>query len=194
MKDIFVLQKAIQSELFADLQQEILSDGFPWFYTGTTLGQQTESSEKFNFSFFHNAYYYDDGYSSVGKKLEYAILDALQFMKIPVKKMLRIRLGLINITENTIIHTPHIDFPYEHNTGLLYLNDSDGDTLLYQERYDTNIDKKQYDLKVRSKQNEIITNITPEENKLVLFDGLIYHSSSSPTLTDRRVVVNFNYI
>lgn len=194
MKDIIVLQNAIQSKMFEDLQQEILYDGFPWFYTGTTLGQKTDSNEKFNFSFFHNAYYHDDGYSSVGQKLEFAILDALTYMQIPIKKMLRIRLGLITVTENTKVHTPHVDFPYEHNTGLLYLNNSDGDTLLYQERYDTNINKTQYDEMVRNKQNEIITKITPEQNKLVLFDGLIYHSSSSPTLTDRRVVVNFNYI
>lgn len=194
MKDIVVFQKAIREELFEEIKDEIFSDGFPWFYTGTTLGSNTQASDRYNYSFFHNAYFHDDGYSHVGKKLEYAILDALAYMKFPITKMLRIRLGLITVTEKNITHTPHIDFPFEHKTGLLYLNNSDGDTILYNERYDTTADKKQYDHKVRNKHNEIITTFTPEENKLVIFDGLLYHSSSSPTITDRRVVINFNYL
>ena len=55
------------------------------------------------------------------------------------------------------------------------------------------MDKGSYDYKIRNEQKETITTFTPEENKLVLFDGLLYHSSSSPTTTDRRIVVNFNY-
>jgi hypothetical protein len=193
MKDIIVFQKSVRQDLFKEIKDEVLSDSFPWFYTGTTLGNNTDKNDKFNYSFFHNAFYYNDGYSHIGQKIEHALVDALTYMQLPITKMLRIRLGLITVTEKTILHTPHIDFPFEHKTGLLYINDSDGDTILYNERYDITLDKTQYDQKVRSKDNEIITTFTPEENKLVLFDGLLYHSSSSPTKTDRRVVINFNY-
>ena len=193
MKDIVVFQKAIREDLFKELKDEICSDGFPWFYSGTTLGSKTEADDKFNYSFFHNAFFHDDGYSKIGRKLEYAILDTLKYMNTPITKLLRIRLGLITVTENTVTHTPHIDYPFEHKTGLLYINDSDGDTILYQNRYDVNMDKTDYDYKIRNEQKETITTFTPEENKLVLFDGLLYHSSSSPTTTDRRIVVNFNY-
>lgn len=194
MKDIVVLERAVREDLFQELKTEIFSDGFPWFYTGTTLGENTEKTDKFNYSFFHNAYFHDDGYSVVGEKLEYAILDCLNYINFPISRMLRIRLGLITVTEHTIVHTPHIDFPFEHKTGLLYLNDSDGDTILYNERYDTSRDKSEYDQKIRNREKEIITTFTPKENKLAIFDGLLYHSSSSPTKTDRRVVVNFNYV
>ncbi len=194
MKDIILIKDSLRQNLFEDIKKEIMSDGFSWFYTGTTLGANTNSSDKFNYSFFHNAYYHDDGYSPIGKKIEHAILDCLNYMKLPITKMLRIRLGLVTITENTVVHTPHVDFPFEHKTGLLYINDSDGDTILYQDHYDTTIDKTESDNNVRNKEKEIITTITPEANKLVIFDGLIYHSSSSPTMIDRRVVINFNYL
>lgn len=193
MHDIIVLQQAITSEKFADIQSKIFSDGFPWFYTGTTLGNN-ESKGKNNYSFFHNAYYYDEGYSEIGHELESAILDSLGYMKFPINKMLRIRLGLITVTEHPISHTPHVDFPYEHYTGLLYLNDSDGDTIIYNQKLNTSANKQEFDQNVRSKENDVITQFTPEENKLVIFDGLLYHSSTSPTTVDRRVVVNFNFI
>ena len=31
------------------------------------------------------------------------------------------------------------------------------------------------------------------ENKLIIFDGLTYHASTTPTTTPRRVAINFNY-
>lgn len=193
MKDIIVLKQAVEPNAFKQIKNEIFSDGFPWFYTGTTLGNRSEA-DKFGYSFFHNAYFHDDGYSLIGKSLEAAIMDSLSYMKFPISKMLRIRLGLITVTDKPIIHTPHVDFPYKHQTGLIYLNDSDGDTILYNERLDTNVNKDNNDSKVRQNKNEIITTFTPEENKLVIFDGLLYHSSTSPTIVDRRVVVNFNFI
>jgi len=195
MKDIIVFKGAVPNEMFTNLKAEIFSDGFPWFYTGTTLGERT-TPDKFGYSFFHNAYFYDDndGYSMIGKKLEECIIEALRYINQPISKMLRIRLGLITVTQDTVVHTPHIDFPFEHKTGLLYLNNCDGDTILYDKKYNTDYDKDEYDQMVRNDPGEPITTFNPEENKLVLFDGLLYHSSSSPTTSDRRVVVNFNYI
>jgi hypothetical protein len=38
MKDIIVFKNAIPNLLFNKVKEEIFSDGFPWFYTGTTLG------------------------------------------------------------------------------------------------------------------------------------------------------------
>ena len=193
MKDIIVFKNAIPNLLFNKVKEDIFSDGFPWFYTSTTLGN-VANADKFAYSFFHNAYFHDDGYSYIGQELENAILLALESINQPIEKLLRIRLGLITVTHQNIIHTPHIDFPYEHKTGLLYFNSCDGDTILYNEKYNPNTDKKTHDQIVRRKYNEIITTFTPEENKLVIFDGLLYHCSSSPTTVDRRIVMNFNYI
>ena len=56
------------------------------------------------------------------------------------------------------------------------MNDSDGDTYFY------------------DKENKIIDSVTPKENRAVLFDGSILHSSSKPIEFSRRIVLNINLV
>ena len=69
---------------------------------------------------------------------------------------------------------PHIDMKEKHKVILFYLNDSDGDTYFY------------------DKDHNIIDSVSPKENRAVLFDGSILHSSSKPTKSARRIVLNIN--
>ena len=68
----------------------------------------------------------------------------------------------------------HVDTTIPHVVVLYYVNDSDGDTHLF-----NGVD--------------IIKTVTPKKNRVVIFDGSIYHSSGSPT-TNKRCVINFNII
>jgi hypothetical protein len=79
--------------------------------------------------------------------------------------------------------------------GLLYLDDGDGDTQIYNEKYDSsdNADTYQYFQQVHKGQSTIMETSTPEENKLIWFNGLHYHASQSPTTMAKRVVININY-
>ena len=55
----------------------------------------------------------------------------------PFKTLLRIRLGLF--TQNAAAgpyHNPHVDFYLPHQNALYYVNDSDGDTFIFNETYD----------------------------------------------------------
>ena len=72
-------------------------------------------------------------------------------------------------------HTPHIDIDdTPHEVFLLYLNDSDGDTFFFE-------------------NNKISQTISPKRNRLVLFDGSILHSSSSPVKNNKRQVINIDF-
>lgn len=193
MNNIRIIDNSIPKKIFSNLQNIIFSDGFPWFYSGTTLGQTTLDENIFDFSFFHNAYYHDSGYSFIGEKLEIVLSSFLSSIDEQYDKFLRIRIGLIPCTENTIVHLPHIDFSFPHKTGLLYLNTTDGDTIVYDEKYDLKNNKTEFDQYVRSKKNKILQCISPEENRIAIFDGLHYHSSSSPTRCNKRAVITFNY-
>jgi hypothetical protein len=70
---------------------------------------------------------------------------------------------------------------------LYYLNDSDGDTFIF--------DKTLKDTpKVTSDTKyEIIKRITPKKGRAILFDGNKYHSSSGPT-KGVRCILNFNLL
>jgi len=90
-----------------------------------------------------------------------------------------------------------VDHHAPHQTGLLYLNDSDGDTYFYDNYYDPAVDEdfSQFDYyqKFIIEHLKLQQSVTPKSNRLVLFDGYQYHASSCPIKTQLRVVMNFNY-
>lgn len=109
----------------------------------------------------------------------------------PIKKILRIRLGLIlptnwvepspNIKYQQAGEDPHVDFFMPHYTGLYYINDSDGDTVIYNETKESDSYTK-------------IQQVSPEKGKIFIFDGKHYHSSGTPTRSSHRLVATFNFI
>lgn len=97
---------------------------------------------------------------------------------------------------------PHVDTQFEHKSIIFYLNDSDGDTRLFHQRqkpFNWNLDanasneekKKFAELFVRSGFT-LEHSITPKANRLLIFDGLQYHTGGFPIETRRRVIFNIN--
>lgn len=76
-------------------------------------------------------------------------------------------------SEHNNIHT---DAPSPHIVCLYYVNDSDGNTFLFDNDGKT-----------------VIESIQPKKNRIVLFDGRIKHCGSPPTKS-KRAVINFNLI
>ena len=72
-------------------------------------------------------------------------------------------------------NTPHIDFEFPHYILIYYIDNTDGDTFLF------------------NKNNSIMAKIKPEPNKLLFFDGLIYHASSNPVKNKFRKVINISF-
>ena len=73
------------------------------------------------------------------------------------------------------LSTPHVDMLSPHWVLLYYVNDSDGDTILY------------------NKNKEEIKRVSPKKGKAIFFDGSIYHSAGIPK-NSHRAVINFNFI
>lgn len=94
----------------------------------------------------------------------------------------------------------HVDTDKKCYTLLYYVNDSDGDTFFFNTTT-KNYPHSEYE-KARflpdwtEKQEEIFTEVAfrkePKKGTAVIFDGSIYHSSSTPT-KGRRCIINFCY-
>jgi len=102
-------------------------------------------------------------------------------------KIIRIRANM-NIPCPNYRHlygAPHVDWEeFEHKTLIYYLNTTDGDTILFDEKFP------------KYKENEVSTifkNISPVENKAIVFDGYRYHAAV-PSITNIRKVINVNFI
>jgi hypothetical protein len=89
--------------------------------------------------------------------------------KLKIKKLIRAKLNLYPRTNKKIIHGFHTDFKYKHNVVLFYFNTNNGQTLFK--------DRK----------------ITSEENKSIVFDGSLEHSSTTCTDKNYRITLNVNY-
>ena len=113
---------------------------------------------------------------------------------IPLLKKVGFKLGLNDVkvlqgrsflqfpinTDGTI-DTPHIDIHGNNNfiVALYYVCDSDGDTVIYNER----IESKKYTINKR---------VTPKQGRMVIFDGGLYHAAEQPINSNTRCIVNYN--
>ena len=76
--------------------------------------------------------------------------------------------------------TPHIDLDEgeRHIVVLYYVKDSDGDTVIYNERTESNT----YTVKQK---------VTPKQGRVVIFDGSQYHTAQQ-AINSVRCIVNYN--
>jgi hypothetical protein len=85
--------------------------------------------------------------------------------------------------DNSMLHnTPHVDDSVPHWVLIYYVNDSDGDTFIFNETGD------QIDISSLTIQHRV----TPKQGRIVIFDGKYLHAGMHPTLSDFRSVINFN--
>jgi hypothetical protein len=116
------------------------------------------------------------------KPLLYTVSDKANFL---IKDVLRIKFNMImNRSGVPEYHytTPH----YDERSGysmIYYINDSDGDTYLFNE-FITESNNIPKNLTVAKR-------ISPRKNRVVIFESNRYHASSNPTCSKIRSIINF---
>jgi hypothetical protein len=190
-----IFDNILTPKLFENLQNSILNNpNFPWYY-GNTSDKSVKPSNNFMYSWDHNVFMDGRTFSDTHAFIEPCLLSALDNCNIDCTKIFRIRLGCITITEKHYIHGTHVDYSVPHKTGLLYLNTANGPTILYNEKYDSKSNLSTTDYFEKNVRNKLTVQdeVDHKENRLLVFDGLTYHSSSTQTDVPRRVAINFNF-
>jgi len=77
---------------------------------------------------------------------------------------------------------------------LLYLNDADGSTVIYNETYEPTFGNMDQHYEKIKNNLTIMETVEPKANRMVIFDSRHYHTGTLPTSTARRVVLNINYL
>lgn len=187
-----VVDNILSPSLFAKLSATIVEGNIPYIFAESTAFGYG-SKKGYDFSWSHMVY--DDGQALSGlcNFLETVFLVLMDNSNQTATDLYRIRLGLITQTHKNITHDAHIDYDQPHKTGLLYLNDTDGDTYIYSEKYDSksNIHSQEYLKSIGTLH--IQKAVACKSNRFVSFDGFNYHSSNSPTNSAKRIVITFNY-
>jgi len=168
---------------YADfLENQIQDRNFPWFFNSVTT-DGVENQSNLNHHGFVSVVYdvkLDGGWvnspiSIMLRPFLFQIQDTIH-----AKKLMRSRIDMTVCNSSRVLHSPHQDLDCDHITTIYYVNDSDGYTLLYNE-------------KERSDQYTIMKKVTPKKNRLLIFDGAYYHTGHSPMQHKNRILINSNF-
>lgn len=177
---------ALQADILAALSDR---DNFQWNYTDVVSGDApNEYNNLLYYGFSHNAYLSQPVVEQ--SKFFKVFLPLIYFIEertgVTVNQLIRIRAGMQTIVDanKNIVHPPHVDYKTPHKTLVYYANESDGETLFYKEKY---TGEKIEDFHV----DQVVK---PKMGSAVLFDGLTYHSSSSPTISNTRLAITVNFL
>ena len=166
----------------------------PWFSISTDY-YSTGLKNPHSHTWVHLAFADGVSVSPLGDFMEALALATLEKTGQDIDQLIRVRLGMHTCCPSSFVGGPHVDQETPHQTALIYLNSADGNTILYNEKYDPKTGLGLYDYYRTALKHQVTINqeIIPEENKMIWFDGFQYHSSSSPTKSGRRMVININY-
>jgi hypothetical protein len=132
MKNVF--QDVWSPYVFNRVRDLITGGNMPWFVCITDYyGQEVNP---YNHKWQHIAYHKDLSQTHVAPYLEMAAGDAISRSGQNIDEIIRIRCSVTGITPENHVADPHVDTDFPHRTALFYLNDCDGDTIMYKEKYD----------------------------------------------------------
>jgi len=162
-----VIDNFLPKEYFDELKKIVMSAGVPWYWT-KKINKFHKEGEGDLSSYFTHALF--------NIRLDYIFSTHYhhfnQFYNyLNMKALIRMKLNLYPRTGTIEVHAPHIDYDYDHKGCIFSFNTCDGYTKL-----------------------EDGTKIQSVENRALLFNPGIEHSSTSTTNAKGRVNININYL
>jgi hypothetical protein len=164
------------------IEKTLFSTAFPWYFMPDLAGNSSiKDSISPPTSGFNHQFSLDDkitsNYYNLFCHIPNIVFNTVGVEKFPVIVNSRSFLHMPNKGKTSEHDGKHIDRDHQHYVCLYYVNDSDGDTHIW--GYNAN--------------DDLQLKVTPKRGRAVLFDGMIYHASSSPR-ENPRAIINFDVI
>jgi|TARA_B110000503_G_scaffold65815_3_gene103354 hypothetical protein len=180
---------------FLELKDIMMSNNFPWFYVeDVSLPPEDRHFVKDDLAletdgFYHTLYDRESKQESFAhnllRKFYQQVVEQLGYTSDHlIRSRMSLKLPKIGFTPENY-NLPHVDYYYPHTSMIFYINDSDGDTRMFEQIFtENNPERNKFNVQHR---------ISPKANRLVVFNGLQYHTASNPFLFSRRVIININF-
>jgi hypothetical protein len=168
-KFIEVYDNVLPEELSDAIENLVLNDtSMKWAYRKNISGAKGDNVPGFA-CLLYSPSYIDKEYSFFFHQILYTLSNYLNFI---VQKIFYSRLFLLTTSLNPtpLLKGIHNDMDVPHWVCLYYVNDTNGDTLFFDEN------------------NNEIKRVSPKKGRIAFFDGSIKHCSSTPSIDDRFVV------
>ena len=161
-----IIDNLLSRDELLEIQKHMLGPWIPWAYNSFTVKADDPVQDTLNNYQFTHTFYRNFQITSDYLKLLDPILE-----KINPSALVRIKANLIPCTEKIIEHEYHYD--HEHYNGkvaVFYVNTNNGYTIL-----------------------DDGSKIESIENRLLIFDGNVFHSGSTCTDQKVRCLINFMF-
>jgi len=189
MKDVIVIDQAVPASIQDTLERVALCDKINWlrqeratYPAGSPLIFPLTPDAVDVQQFTHTLYEDNQPVS----KLFPSILPVMTAIPYTIKQMIRIKMNLCVYAQmdNPNAHgMPHVDFTEIKEpllSAIYYVNDSTGDTLIFNQRYG------------QAAPLTVKTRVTPKKGRLIVFDGALFHAGNTPKTNAPRININFN--
>jgi len=195
-----IVDNLISLKYQQQIKNMFTSFNFPWFFNKSNIDIEYKNIMSENYNIFDtysenpqfsHIFFLDGTIKSdemkfnLLKPLIEIIEDKFDIKNSDKKKLQRIKANLLTPSRPTFenkCNIPHTDGFYETDTVLYYVNDSDGDTIIFEENLHT----------YKGTFNKDIT-ISPKMGRVAFFDSSTYHTSSCPINSKYRIVLNIVY-
>lgn len=182
-----IIDNLLTKSHFSLVQSVITDESFMWKHIFSTSGASWEESDHWSHSFAHVIFQH---INFANQNSECATMGVYQIVLIPLLIALdkqeleldilyRIRAGMLTKTPHRVVHGKHVDQKKPElpnlQTGLYYINDSDGPTYIY------------------DNDDNVIEKVDPIANRWFSMSNDTFHASSTPVVNQVRYVINYNY-
>jgi hypothetical protein len=195
MDDIIEIRNVVSPGYQDFIHEKVTSLQFPWYFNTNLVTPEATLKDEANIQGFNHFLFEEQKqvsptFDSIFP-LYLSIVDQLKGTDIKFNLLERMRFNLTYANPLSTLpwHMPHIDSMYPHYNAIYYVNDSDGDTVIFNE---TNEDySEDFDV-MKENKFTVKQRITPEKGKVVVFPGHYYHASSFAKKSNYRCVLNIN--
>lgn len=184
---IQIIDNVVSSRYQTDIEETFLSPSFYWNFNPKISGYINANHSGLTHQIV------DSGVPS-SNKLDYILPLVFEIADKSNSNVAKVQSGraFMQLAKKDFVDihdTFHIDILIPHIVFLYYINDSDGDTIILDKKYDNENNFLSGNLNDYS----VLERVTPKKGRAVIFDGYHYHAAGLPK-NRNRAVLNFNMI
>tara|TARA_R110000803_G_C11856419_1_gene306580 strand:- start:110 stop:649 length:540 start_codon:yes stop_codon:yes gene_type:complete len=170
-KDVEIFEDIISLEEQNKLEELLLSDNFPWFYTpDITFGEESIQKRPALAHMFIIKGELNSSYMYAIEPIIKGIQVALNYNQVSILRITSFLQFPLNLKSKKL-DSPHTDTGVKHKALIYYVTDNEAHTVIF------------------NKGSSI--RIKPKKGRLAVFNGSLLHTAEQPT-KNVRCIINFN--
>jgi hypothetical protein len=165
---------------------------FPLYFKKNIVTHKYDMSQNIH-GFIHSLYDENAQKSNYFSPIYPLVLNITEKTGVKFHALDRMRFNFIlgNPDSKLDHHLPHVDNFLPHYVAIYYVNDCDGDTVIFNEMLDIPTIERDEEF-IERNQWTIKERVSPKKGRMVIFDGRYYHASSFTKTQPFRCVINMN--